>query len=906
MTTDNKAEDYLAHYGILRRSGRYPWGSGSTESARNKSYLDTINEHKKQGMSEAEIARYYGFTTTELRAARSNALAQLTRERIIQTQRMHDHGMSNSAIARRQGRNESSVRADLEPGRLDRVDATQTTAKMLKDHVDKANYIQVGRGVDAQLGITQTRLNNAVAVLRDQGYEVHNIKVEQLGTGKYTTMKVLAKPGTPLSEVQRNRADIKLPFSYSEDHGRSFFGAQPPLSVSSRRLKVNYAETGGSKEDGVIYIRPGVKDLSLGGDRYGQVRIKIDDTHYLKGMAIYKDDLPPGKDIVFNTKKTRAEGWKSNSNKLSDDPDLPFGSIIRQVHGPDGKVSSALNIVGAKEGAGTEGYWSEWNKALASQMLSKQSPDLARSQLNLTYERRVRELKEINSLTNPTVRKKLLLGFADSTDAAAVHLQAAALPRQATKVILPVPSMKSNEVYARGFRDGERVVLVRYPHGGPFEIPELTVNNRNPEARRILGPASDAIGINHEVAHRLSGADFDGDSVLIIPNKKGLVKHSPALEDLKDFDPMVYKLPKDSPIKRMTKRQKGIEMGNVSNLITDMSLHKANSEELARAIRHSMVVIDAEKHDLDYRQSEKDHGIRALKEKYQGSKRSGASTLISRARADTRINQRVERRASRGGPIDPVTGKKVYEETGKMRPEYKTVKSPTPDNPNRTIKVATGRMVPVTEVAKRLAVTEDAHTLSSGTVMESIYADHSNRLKAMANEARKDAVSLKSRPQIKSAKKVYGNEVASLNAKLNTAKKNAPLEAHAQLIANAQVNAKRRSNPDITPEELKKIRTYALNEARNRTGAQKHKIIITQNEWDAIQAGAISKHKLEEILTNTDLDIIKQYAMPKHTRKLTTTEINRAKRMADVGYTQAEIADHLGIGLTTLKIGLSQ
>lgn len=894
-------ENHLAHYGILRRSGRYPWGSGGTESTRNRSYLDTVASLKKQGMSESQIAKGFGISTTQLRAARSIALAQQKQEKILRVQRYKEHGLSNTAIGQRMGLNESSVRALLAPGEKDKADALQTTANMLKGHVDKKKYVDVGRGVDSQLGITQTRLHTALSVLQEQGYEVHTIKVQQIGTGKFTSTKVLARPGIGLSEVQRNRSDIKTITDFSNDNGRSFFKSQPPLSVSSRRISVNYGDKGGSKADGVIFIRPGVKDLSLGADRYGQVRILVDRTHYLKGMAIYKNDLPVGTDIVFNTKKTSTGRKKDAMKPIENDPELPFGSIIRQIHGPDGRVSSALNIVGAKEGAGAEGSWDTWSRNLSAQMLSKQSPDFAKTQLNVTFQRRVRELNEINSLTNPTVRKKLLLGFSDSTDSAAVHLKAASLPRQSTKVLLPISSIKPGEVYARGLRDGERVALVRYPHGGTFEIPELTVNNRNREGRSLLGAASDAIGIHHSVAERLSGADFDGDTVLVIPNNKRLVKSTAALEGLKKFDPMIYKIPKDSPIQRMTAARKQQEMGSVSNLITDMTLHRANTEELARAVRHSMVVIDADKHELDFLQSEKDNGIRQLKEKYQGGKRAGASTLISQKKAVDRIVERVERPASRGGPIDRVTGKRVFEPTGRTRPEYKIKVDPAT---GKRVRVETGRQVPVTIKVQRLANVADAHALSSGTVMETIYAEHSNRLKSMANGARKEAVILKSLPQSKSAKKVYLNEVATLNAKLNLAKKNAPLERHAQLLANHMVSLRRQANPNMEADELKKVKQYALNEARARTGAQKTKIDITSKEWEAIQAGALSTHKLEEILTNTDLDHIKKLAMPKHIAKLSGTEFSRAKAMLAIGFTEQEVADHLGIGLTTLKLGL--
>ncbi len=50
--------------------------------------------------------------------------------------------------------------------------------------------------------------------------------------------------------------------------------------------------------------------------------------------------------------------------------------------------------------------------------------------------------------------------------------------------------------------------------------------------------APDAIGINPKVAQKLSGADFDGDAVIVIPNHNGLVKTSASLEGLKNFDPI--------------------------------------------------------------------------------------------------------------------------------------------------------------------------------------------------------------------------------------------------------------------------------------------------------------------------------------------------------------------------------
>jgi hypothetical protein len=906
-------EEHLAHYGILRRSGRYPWGSGASESTRNRSFLDTIAMLRKDGMTDTEIARGFGISRNELTAARSVASAQQRQENIQTAQRHKDAGWGYSEIGRRMGASESTVRSWLAPGALDKASANQTTANMLKDAVAKHKYVDVGKGVEHQLAITDNRLKVALSILKEEGYPVHTLYIPQANLpGQFTQMKVLAKPGTPHSEVKANRKDVKQILERSDDYGRSYLSPGPPVSISSRRVDVNYKDQGGDKADGMIYVRPGVPDLQIGNKNYGQVRIMIDDTHYLKGMAVYKEGLPPGKDLVFNTKQSDTGRKKDVMKELEKDPELPFGSVVRQVPGLGGKMS-AMNLVGSptKEGSGEAGQWDTWSRNLSSQFLSKQSPELAKQQLDLTFDRRLRELAEINSLTNPTVRKDLLLKFADSTDAASAHLKSAAMPRQATKVLIPVPSMKPTEVYAPTFRDGERVVLVRYPHGGTFEIPPLVVNNRNREARKLIGtgaddPNHDAIGIHHKVAERLSGADFDGDTVLIIPNPRGTIESTPALKDLKGFDPMVYRLPKDSPIPRMNDTRKQKEMGKVSNLITDMTFEGASPDEIARAIKHSMVVIDAVKHDLDFRQSEEDHGILSLKEKYQGKKTGGAQTLISRRKGRVDIEERKERSPKRGGPIDPVTGKKVYEPTGKMIPEKKM----------RTVNgvrkmVETGRMVPRREAHRRLELAEDAYeVLPPGRVptkMEVLYADHSNRLKAMANNARKTALPIQPNPMSDSAKRVYKKEADSLTAKLRDAERNAPYERQAQLIASVQVSQKRQANPNITKEDVKKIKTQALNDARNRTGANKHKIKITQSEWDAIQAGAISNHKLEGILRHADPDSVKQLAMPKSSKpKLTSSMLRTAKGMAARGYTQAEIADKLGIGLTTLKVGLSE
>jgi len=876
-------DDYLAHYGILRKSGRYPWGSGGTQSERNQTFLDTVESLRRQGMSEVDIAKGFKITTTQLRAAKSIANNEEKQSRIGQAQRLKDKGYSNVAIGARMGIPESSVRALLAPGQKDRADVLINTSNVLKDQIAEKKYLDVGIGTERHMNVSQTKLATAVARLQEEGYTVHYVKVQQLGTGQQTTIKVLAAPGTTYGEVYRNRGDIKTITERSDDGGRTYFGIQPPISVNSKRIQVRYANEGGADADGVIYVRPGVKDLSLGGSRYAQVRVAVDGTHYLKGMAVYKDDLPDGVDLIVNVNKTNTGNKKDAFKELKDDPDNPFGAIVSQLPKLDRKgnpipntVRSAMNMVNE------QGDWEKWSSTLSSQMLSKQSPSLAKAQLDVMFERKKKEFDEIMALTNPTVRQRLLSSFSEDADSAAVHLKAAGLPRTSNHVIIPFNSMKDNEVYAPNFKNGETVVLIRHPHGGIFEIPQLRVNNRHPEARKVLGTdTKDAIGINSRVAQRLSGADFDGDTVLVIPNNSGKIKSAPALDSLKGFDPKAS-FPGYDGMPRMTPKQKAFEMGDVSNLITDMTIRGANMSEIARAVRHSMVVIDAEKHELNWKESARVNGIAQLKAKYQGSSRAGASTLVSRATSPIRVPERKQ-----GFRIDPDTGKKIHTPTGATFVDDK------------------GKVHIRTTKSKKLAETDDASTLSSGTLIEKIYSDHSNRLKALANQARREVVNTKGITYSTAAKATYRNEVESLNAKLNLALRNAPLERNAQVLANAIVAQKMRTNPNMEETEIKKIKSQALTEARNRTGAKKQRIELTDREWEAIQAGAIFNNKLSQILNNANLDQIKELATPRAKVLMTATKQRRATAMLASGYTQAEVAEALGVSLTTLKTSLT-
>ena len=880
----------LQHYGTPRHSGRYPWGSGDNPYQRMKSFQSTVRSMRKEGKTDKQIADEMNMTTTQLRARLSVAADEIRKEDIAMVLKLKNKGYSNVAIGERMGLPESTVRNYLKDDVKARAEATLKNADILADQLSKRGFLDVGAGVERHMGISKDKMTVALEVLKDRGYEVYNLQVEQLGTGKYTTVKVLAPPGTDFSTVSKNRDKIQIPNVYTEDGGQTIRQLEPPKSISSKRVKINYAEEGGIDKDGVIELRRGVEDISLGKAQYAQVRIAVDGTHYLKGMAVYSDNMPQGVDVVFNTNKKQGTPFENVLKPMKTvggkvDLENPFGASIKrddelllaQRHYIDknGKEQlSALNIVNE------QGDWGKWKKSLSSQFLAKQYPFLAQRQLGLTFSQKDEEFKEIMSLTNPVIKKKMLDSFADECDSAATHLKAAALPRQRSHVILPFPDMKDNEIYAPNYNNGELVALVRYPHGGTFEIPQLKVNNKIASANKIIKNAPDAVGINSKVAERLSGADFDGDSVLVIPLKNQKLRITSPLEGLKDFDPK-SSYPAYPGMPKMTNKSKQTQMGNVSNLITDMTIKGAPPEEIARAVRHSMVVIDAEKHNLNWRKSAIDNGIAELKKKYQGGANRGASTLISKASSEIRVPSYKEH-------INP-DGTVTREPTGKTR------KTKTGELTGSTVK--TTKMM---DTFYREGAPRDARTLSSGSRIEEIYASHANKLMGLAQESRKASLNIKPYKISKSAKETYAKEVKSLNYKLNEALKNAPLERKAQLLANRKVQLRIQNEPDIDADKKKKIRGQELNRARAQVGAKKHLVEITDSEWEAIQAHAISSSTLTSIMNNTDMDKLKKRATPKTTISMTPSKISRAKSMFNAGYTQAEIAEALDVSVSTL------
>lgn len=901
----------LEHYGTKRHSGRYPWGSGDNPYQHSGDFLSRVEELKKKGLSEKEILETindslpdeYKMGLTEFRTARQKAGHDRKALEYDQIRALKDDGLGWKEIGDKLGMSESSVRSKYNNAIGEKASQAEKIAATLKEEVDKKGMIDISEGANQVLGVSESKLDEAAYILEaEYGYQRYGVGIRQpTNVRQQTNITVLAKPEFDQKYAYQHQDQIdSLGDYHSDDGGETFTKLQRPSSLDSSRVAIRYGDEGGMDKDGVMEIRRGVPDLDLGKSHYAQVRILVDGDHYLKGMAVYSDDLPDGVDVMFNTNKPSGTPKMKVLKEAKADPDNPFGAAIKangqsMYIGEDGKEHlSPINKL--KE----EGDWDTMSRNVSSQFLSKQPKKLIENQLNLTVADYKAQYDEIMRYDNPTVKKKLLNDFADTVEGTSMTLKASAFPGQSTKVILPINKIKETEAYCPTYENGTRLALIRYPHAGTFEIPIVTVNNKNVSGKRNLGAIQDAIGINAKVAERLSGADFDGDTVMAIPvTDKVNIKSTRALKALEGFDPKTaYAVPEGNPnnVRLMKKEEKQREMGVISNLITDMTLRGADEDELARAVKHSMVVIDAEKHKLDYKRSERENGIPELKQKWQirvdeegATHYGGASTLLSRRKQTVRVPER------RGSVrVDKETGEYIYKESGRTFTDPKT-----------------GKERKAEDTVSLISETKDARTLSSGTIQENLYADFSNKLKAMANQARKEAVNMKGIQRNPEAAKTYAPEVASLKEKYNNMVANKPKERKAMLIANANIKAKIQEqglDPTIDKKEIKKISSVEMQRARDSVGAsgRKSKITFTDREWEAVQAGAISDNMLTKFLNSSDSDEIVKRAMPKNVAVMTSAKMSKANAMLRSGYSYAEIAKACGVPESTVYSALNK
>lgn len=886
--TDLDSPDIL-HYGRGHasggHSGRYPWGSGD----KRIHFTEAVAALKESGITDkTKQAKELGISRNELQAHLSSEHAAIREEFTKRGRDLVGNGKSVNQAANELGVPEATLRSYLNNTAPSTHQARLTRAKQVTDMYRKAleeqsGYIDVGAGTEHQIGITKYQKDMALEALKQDGYYVHKVLLRNLtNPDKPISTQVLTKNPDQYDVQGKHALDVQLP-NYQYE-GVKLTGISKPVDVPWKDVSINYGINGENDRDGTILVRRGNPEADLGASHYAQVRISVGGTHYMKGMAMYGDDddfkgLPSNVKYIFHTNKPSTKSPQDVLKKQKDNPLNPFESSIRHQKG-------VFNIVNQ------EGDWSDYRTTLASQFLSKQNVSFVKERLKDTFKRDKEDYDSIVAITNPVVKQKLLQDLVGdpkdktkrgSIDTEQFHMRAVGEPGTRYKTLIANPWLKANEVYAPDYNDGDHVVLVRYPHGGTFELPDLVVNNKAPKSKKLLGNAIDGIGIHPEAAHKLSGADFDGDTVIVLPNNSGKIKYRKSLPGLKNFDPNDYELtdPKDLPYettrknrytgkeekvtvypgKHISPRGKQTEMGNVSNLITDMTIKGASDTELARAVKYSMVVIDSEKHHLDYKAAADAYGIKSLRKKYMtkinpdtGRKSLGANTLISVAK---------------------------HEQTK-----------------------GEGKGTLINTLAKQGRLDK----INSGSPVENAYQNYIEQLQVIKNNGQKELSTIDIPKRDPYAAKAYSHEVLSLNSKIKSISAQAPLERKAQVEANQAFKEYIEANPTVSTDRKKSLRSEMLNNARLSNGVTPYekKVHITPKEWDAIQANAISKTALEKLLSKADMDELRSYATPKSKQAISPAKLSSIKRMmASNNYTLAEIAQSTGLSPNTIKSALA-
>lgn len=942
-------EIILKHYGVKRRSGRYPWDP-LLHLPKNYKFIEERDELKKRGFSDNEIAKHMGLSTTVYRSKVTIAKEELKQYNMQRIAKLQSEGMIIDDIAKTIGTTGQTVRNYIDemnnPNKSVRAQRVQTeaVADSLKDAVKRSKYVDVGKGVEVQMGISKEKLKAGLNALVESGeYEVHSLRIAQVtDKNNSTPVKVLTEAGVERRDIYKNMDKIRPVQEFALDGDtRMFQQMERPKSIGWDRVHIRYAipegqkghgtNDDGSTMDGAMFLRPGVKDLNLGKASYAQVRIAVGDTHYLKGMALYGTEemfknVPKGTDIIFNTNKTKDKAPEDVLKPLKKNPEggapidgpNPFGATVKRQNT---LVDSKGNVVykkdvtdrngnkvpeiGSVNIVNEEGDWASWSKTLSSQFLSKQPTTVVHERLKATIKQIDDEYASIQKVNNPVIKKQLLDSFSSDLESKQVHMKAAAPKGFQGHVILPVPDMKENEIYAPNYKNGERVVLVRYPHGGRFEMPELTVNNNSVARKMISKNSPDAVGIHPKVAAKMSGADFDGDTAYLIPNNKGKFKTANSLKELANFDPNMYQ-DKPGTFKPMDKKFQQTTMGVVSNLITDMTLQGAPTSEIARAVKHSMVVIDAEKHKLNYKRSAEENGIDALMKRYMSHIDRIKYGELERYNPKTRKIDKV---------IDPAVLKKD------LTPEKEWISASTIISRHKQKVITDGYQVEIPDPKSSSGKTkmvwrnkketfvvnmvEDANIFlgPNATKTEHHYADYVNELKAYKKKVDAESAGIKMPTRDPKAAKIYAEEVLSMKDKVNDVKVNRIKERQAQRMAEVASKAEiaRRSEDEVLKkEDISRIKQQALNKARSQVGSARNPVKITDDEWDAIQANAVSGTLLKELVSFMDDSQLKALATPRPNTVMTESRKNKAKALLANGYTISQVAEALGVSPSTI------
>lgn len=517
-------------------SGRYQWGSGDRpyQHMDLPTYLSLDESEKKEALKNIDPSDFIGFSSemkkklgsvnptvlgkalglssNEYRATMSYMKAERKNyiKSYIRWRAQHDGikatEQSPTKLAKTFGVSEGQIRIIVKEMENDVSDrkkmSIDNTVDAIKDEfkLNGKKYLDIGAGNEYGLGCSKQRLDAAVKKLVDrEGYVRTLVRTKQQGVSgnQWTTVDVLAPPGTSLEDISKHRKDI-VPIigHFTKDNGETYKTFEDPASIDASRVLIRYADDSpsGKDRDGLIEIRPGVTDLSLGKSTYAQARILVNNDFYLKGVAIYSDNVPKGYDIVFNSNKDSSVPMFGDNDKkdngvlkpIKDDPNNPFGALIMRSGQTTTTLPNGKEVLSAVNKVREEGEWDQWSKKVSSQFLSKQTTELAKRQLDLTYKEMKADYEDIKAIPNEAIRKKLLDSFANECDRASVDLKAVPFPNQQNKVILPIPSLKDGECYCPTYKNGETLALIRYPHAGRFEIPVVKVNNNNKEGKSLI------------------------------------------------------------------------------------------------------------------------------------------------------------------------------------------------------------------------------------------------------------------------------------------------------------------------------------------------------------------------------------------------------------------------------------
>ena len=187
----------IAHIGVKRRSGRYPWGSGERPYQRSEDFLARVEQLKAEGMTEKDLMEYFKITSTDLRRQIRVAKHERRDLEVARAKSLREDGLSLAEIAQKMGyANDSSIRSLLNESTAINKNRAYVTADILEKELQTKNMLDVGAGVEQELGVTKGVLDEALFIMNTRGYDIYPVGMSQVTNNKQQTiMTVLAKEG---------------------------------------------------------------------------------------------------------------------------------------------------------------------------------------------------------------------------------------------------------------------------------------------------------------------------------------------------------------------------------------------------------------------------------------------------------------------------------------------------------------------------------------------------------------------------------------------------------------------------------------------------------------------------------------------------------------------------------------